>query len=128
MPANCPNLAWIVSSDRLLNQFSTDSSAGHAGAPVQELLVFLFAVASGLTVSGIVANIYWLVMKPKDGEQGIAHWLVMAIAGPTVWIDRVTRTFLSMKSAGMMYALTIFVCLYWAFVIGLFTLSIALAI
>jgi hypothetical protein len=49
---------------------------------MHELLVFHFAIASGLTVSGIVANTYWFVMKPKDGEQGIAHWLVMAFAGP----------------------------------------------
>jgi hypothetical protein len=95
---------------------------------MHEILVFLFLIASGLAVSGIVANIYWFVAKPNDGEQGVAHWLVMAVAGPTVWIDRVTRTFLSKKSAGVMYALMVFICLYWAFVIGLLTFSFALAL
>jgi hypothetical protein len=95
---------------------------------MNEFLVFLFLIASGLTVSGIVANIYWFVAKPKDGEQGLAHWVLMAVAGPTVWIDRGTRTFLSKKSAGVMYALTISICLYWAFIIGLFTLSLVLAL
>ena len=90
--------------------------------------MFLYLIASGLAVSGIVANIYWLVAKPKDGEQGIVHWLVMAVAGPTVWIDRATRTFLSKKFAGAVYALMISAFLYWAFVIGLFTLSVALAL
>jgi len=92
------------------------------------LLVFLFAISSGLTVSGIVANIYWLAVKPKDGEQGIAHWLVMAVAGPTVWIDRVTRRAISQKSTWTVCALMISGCLYWAFVIGLFTLSVATAV
>jgi hypothetical protein len=95
---------------------------------MHEFLVFLYSIASGLAVSGIVANIYWLVAKPKHGEQGIAHWLIMAIAGPTVWIDRTTRSFLSKKSNRAMYALMISGCLYWAFVIGLVTISVALAI
>jgi hypothetical protein len=95
---------------------------------MHEFLVFLFLIASGLAVSGIVANVYWFVAKPKDGERRIAHWVVMTVAGPTVWIDRGTRTFLSKKSAGVTYALTISVCIYWAFVIGLFTLSLVLAL
>jgi hypothetical protein len=95
---------------------------------MHEFLVFLYSIASGLAVSGIVANIYWLLAKPKDGEQGIAHWLIMAIAGPTVWIDRTTRSFLSGKFTKAIYALMIAGCLYWAFVIGLFTVSVALAI
>jgi hypothetical protein len=39
-----------------------------------------------------------------------------------------TCTFLSKQSAGTIFALMVSVCLYWAFVIGLFTLSIAVAI
>ena len=96
---------------------------------MHELMVFLFAIASGLTVSGITANVYWIIAKPGvDAQQGITHWLVMAIAGPTVWIDRVTRSFRTEKSAWTLYAFMISACLYWAYVIGLFTLSVAVAI
>jgi hypothetical protein len=96
---------------------------------MREFLALLFSIASGLTVSGIVANLYWLAVKPSvRTEQGIAHSLVMAIAGPTVWIDRVTRSFRAQKSSGAVCFLTISACLYWAFVIGVFILSIAFVI
>ena len=96
---------------------------------MHEFVVLLFTTASGLTVSGIVANFYWLTVKPcVNAEQGIAYWAVMAITAPTVWIDRVIRSFRAKKSTGMVCVLTISACFYWAFLIGLFIHSVVIAI
>jgi len=121
------NLARPVLAGRFPIQFGTESQLRGYGQ-MHDLMVFLFVIASGLTVSGIVANAYRLAIKPTpETNKMAAHWLIMMIAGPTVWIERATQSFRAKKFAGSAYTLAVSGCLYWAFIIGLFMLSVVLA-
>jgi hypothetical protein len=88
-------------------------------------MVFLFAIAGGLTTSGIVANLYWMAVRPsQNAKDGVAYWIIMAIAGPTVLIENSTRSFIAKKAEPLVYAAALGISLYWAFVIGLFALTL----
>ena len=89
------------------------------------LIVILFAIAGGLTTSGIVANLYRVAVRPsQNAREGMAYWVIMAIAGPTVLIENSTRSFIAKKAEPLVYAAALGISLYWAFVIGLFALSL----
>ena len=89
------------------------------------LIVFLFAIAGGLTTSGIVASLYRIAVRPsQNAKEGIAYWVIMAFAGPMVLIENSTRSFIAKKAEPLVYAAALGVSLYWAFIIGLFALSL----
>jgi hypothetical protein len=92
---------------------------------MRTLLTLLFAVAGGLTLSGIVTDLYWLVARPtKSAKDGLFYWVVMAVAGPTVMIENSTRSFISKKAAPLVYMTVLGISIYWAFMIGLFGLAV----
>jgi hypothetical protein len=97
---------------------------------IHNLLIFLYALTGGLAVSGIIANIYRLV-TPKKSEttSGRAtYYIVMAVAGPTVLLDNAAKSWRTKKCSAVAFWLAAALSAYWSFVIGLFAMSIALAI
>ena len=92
-------------------------------------MVFLFAMTAGLTLSGIVANIYRLLVPKQQSAKGrAAYYIVMVVAGPSVLIDNAARSWRAKNCSAVAFWLATALTAYWSFIIGLFALSVALAL
>jgi hypothetical protein len=91
----------------------------------RDLLVFLFAVGGGVTLSGIIANLYRLVAAKKpEGRTGIAvYYVVMAFAGPSVLLGNATRSYRKDACSNVAYMAAVAIASYWAFLLGMGILS-----
>ena len=86
-------------------------------------------MTGGFAVSGIVANLYRLLApKPETGGTKFAYYAVMVIAGPSVLFDNAARTWRSRGCSAIAFWLAAALSAYWSFIIGLVSLSVALAI
>ena len=99
---------------------------------MKDFMLLLFSVTGGLTVSGIVANLYRLLMKqPGPAAQkrpSILYCAVMVLAGPSVLIENATKSVRAKKCSRLAYFFAIALSSYWAFVIGLLTIQIGISI
>jgi len=91
--------------------------------------VFLFAIAAGMTASGIIANLYRLAAREqKRGRIGtIVHCAVMIFAGPVVLAENSTKAFRKKACSGAAYGLALALSAYWSFAMGIFVLSVCIA-
>jgi hypothetical protein len=90
-------------------------------------LLMLFAVAGGLTLSGIVANAYRLVAKKP--QSGAARWIfyaVILVAGPSVLFHNSTRSFRKKDCSRTAYGFAVAVTGYWAFMLGIVMVDVGL--
>ena len=95
----------------------------------EDLLVLLFAMAAGLTASGIAANRYRiLVRKAESRPERALYYAVMVIAGPSVLFENATRSFRTKACSAMAYGFAVAITGYWSFALGLLVLSICLHI
>ena len=95
---------------------------------LRELTVLLFAVTAGLTLSGIIANIYRIfARKPRGRGETILYYGVMVLAGASVLLENATRTYRKKNCSAHADGFSIALVGYWSFVMGLFVLSVALA-
>jgi hypothetical protein len=97
---------------------------------IHNLLIFLYALTGGLAISGVIANIYRL-LTPKKSETPsgrVTYYIVMVVAGPTVLLDNAARSWRAKNCSALAFWLAAAVSTYWSFIIGLFAMSIALAI
>lgn len=91
---------------------------------VHDLIVFLFAVSGGITLSAIIANSYRLVAKRPEGRAGtVVHYAVMALAGPSVLLANATRSYRKEDCSDLAYLIAVAVSGYWAFAIGMVMLT-----
>jgi len=96
---------------------------------MHEVTVFFFAIAAGLTLSGIVANIYKLVVRTAKGlPETTLHWIIMVLAGPSVLFENASQSLRTKKCSVPGYCFAIGLSLYWSFAIGLFMLNICTAV
>lgn len=96
---------------------------------LRDLTVFLFAVTAGLTLSGIIANIYRIfARKPQSGGETILYYSIMVVAGASVLLENATRTYRKKEVSAPAYGFAIALVGYWCFIMGLFILSVALSI
>jgi hypothetical protein len=95
---------------------------------IHDLLIFLYAVAGGLALSGIIANVYrLLVPKKSETTSGRAtYYMIMVVAGPTVLLDNAARSWRTKNCSAMAFWLAAMVSAYWSFIIGLFAMNLAL--
>jgi hypothetical protein len=94
---------------------------------LHELLVALFIATAGLTASGIVANIYRLIVGKAQPARTL-YFAVMVVAGPSVLLDNAARTRLKKECSHIAFWLAAAVALYWSLALGLFVVSVALAL
>ena len=95
---------------------------------MHDLMVFLFALAGGLTLSGIIANTYrMLAGKPKSISATAVYYGVMVFAGPNVLFENATKSFRKKDCSFLAYGFAIVIASYWAFALGLLVLSVKLA-
>ena len=92
-------------------------------------MVALFAMTAGFTASGIVANLYRLLIKKGEGwASKIGYVAVMVIAGPSVLFDNAARTWRKKDCSAIAFWLAAAVSSYWSLALGLFVLQLALSI
>jgi hypothetical protein len=91
---------------------------------VKDLLFLLFALAGGLTLSGIAANLYRiLARKPVSRGETALYYAVMAVAGPSVLFDNATKSFRAKACSMAAYIFAVLLSFYWCFALGLVILS-----
>ena len=97
---------------------------------LHDLMVVLFATTAGFTASGIIANIYRLIVKKKAENpfSKLSYIAVMVVAGPTVLFDNAARSWKTKSCTAMAFWLATAICGYWSFALGLFVIELALAL
>jgi hypothetical protein len=91
----------------------------------KDLLILLFALAGGLTLSGISANIYRVLARRPVSRLGRnLHYAVMAIAGPSVLLNNATKSFRNEGCSTLAYSFAVLTAGYWSFALGLAILSL----
>ena len=92
---------------------------------MHSFLLLLFSLAGGLTVSGIVANIYRMVAsKPQTPAATAAYYGIMVFAGPSVLFENSTRSFKQKECTPIAYGFALMLVGYWAFLLGLAVISL----
>ena len=95
----------------------------------RDLVVVLFATASGFTASGIFANSYRLVVrKPESASAKAAYYAVMVVAGPNVLLENAAQSLRKKSTSRAAFWLMASVAAYWSFAIGLLVLDLSLAL
>lgn len=93
---------------------------------MHQFVIFLFALAGGLTLSGIIANLYRMVGRKPDGMvQTAVYYGVMIFAGPSVLFENATKSFRARDCSRIAYGFAVAIAGYWAFALGLLLLSFA---
>lgn len=96
---------------------------------MSSLLLVLFTIAGGLTLSGIVANLYRLLgTKPKTSGETWVYYAVMVLAGPSVLFDNATCSFRKKECTGMAWMFALGLATYWAMVLGAILIEVAITI
>jgi hypothetical protein len=96
---------------------------------MHDFIVFLFAIGSGITASGLIGAIYRLLAHEPKSKLGIVlHYAVMVIAGPVILIANSTKSYREKQCSRSAYALAIALSAYWSFATGLFILSMWVAL
>jgi hypothetical protein len=97
---------------------------------LRDLTLVLFAMAAGFTASGIVANLYGLIVsaKPTGLAGRTAYFTIMVVAGPNVLLGNAATAAKGKGASKLAFWLAAAVCGYWSFAIGLFVLNVALAL
>jgi hypothetical protein len=91
--------------------------------------VLFFAVATGVTFSGLVANIYRIfASQPKTTAGVIFETAVMVFGGPVVLVGNATQSFKKKNCSKAGYAFAIALCGFWSFATGVFILDVCLSL
>jgi hypothetical protein len=95
---------------------------------IKDLMLALFATASGFTASGILANLYRLLAaKPQSRVARTAYYAVMVFAGPNVLMENAAASFRAKSCSRFAFWLAASISAYWSFAIGLFVLDLSLS-
>jgi hypothetical protein len=85
-------------------------------------------MATGFTLSGIIANLYLLLFPKAEGNLGkSAHIGVMVFAGPSVLFQSSFKAMREHRGSRGAFWLASAVSAYWSLVLGLIFLEIAFA-
>jgi hypothetical protein len=96
---------------------------------LHDLLVAAFLVVAGLTASGITSNLYRLIVgDPARFGGRTVYFAVMVVAGPSVLFDNAARALRKKECSQIAFWLAAAVAGYWSLALGLFVVSVALAV
>jgi hypothetical protein len=94
---------------------------------MRHLLLLLFSLAGGLTLSGIVANLYRLLAKKPQGRAATwAYYAVMLLAGPSVLLGNATHSFRKKECTRAAYGFALGLAAYWSFMLGAILVDMAI--
>jgi len=81
--------------------------------------MLLFALAAGLTLSGVAANLYRiLARKPENAPERVLYLAVMTMAGPSVLFNNATKSFRGRDCSAAAYLFAVTLTAYWSFALG----------
>lgn len=93
------------------------------------LLNILFSIATGVTLSGLVANSYRLSVRQATSTVGlIAQSAVMIFAGPVVLMGNAARALKQKTCSAEEYGVALAVGGFWSFTTGLLFLAVCFAL
>jgi len=94
-----------------------------------DVAVAIFLMTAGLTSSGIAYNLYRILVgdASKFGGKSL-YFGVMVVAGPNVLFNNAARALRKKECSPMAFWLATAVVGYWSFALGMFFVSIALAL
>jgi hypothetical protein len=96
---------------------------------LRDLIVMLFAITAGLTLSGITANVYRILARePKSRGSTIVYYVVMVFAGASVLLENATRSYRKKETSVPAYGFAVAIVGYWCFILGLGILVAALTV
>jgi hypothetical protein len=91
--------------------------------------VFVFAIAAGMTASGIIASLYRMIAgEPRTWVGTCLQYAVMIVAGPVVLMGNSIKSFRDKQCSKAACALAIALGGYWSFITGVLILSVVVAI
>ncbi len=94
---------------------------------LRDTIVLLFAVTAGLTLSGIIANIYRiLARKPQNRGETALYYSVMVLAGASVLLENATRSYRKKDCSAPAYGFAVAIVGYWSFILGIGILAVAI--
>jgi hypothetical protein len=96
----------------------------------RDVMVVLFATTAGFTASGIVANLYRILVKTKAESLSarIGYVAVMVAAGPSVLFENAARSWRTKACSAVGFFLAAAISGYWSFALGLFVIELGLSI
>ncbi len=96
----------------------------------RDMMVVLFATTAGFTASGILANLYRLIVgdKPQSSDRRTVYLAIMVVAGPSVLLENAANSLKTKACSRMAFWLAAAVAGYWSFAIGLFVLNLSLVL
>lgn len=96
---------------------------------MQGWAILFFAVASGITFSGLVSNIYRLFgWQPKTTAGVVLETAIMVFGGPVVLVGNATQSFKKKNCSKAGYVFAIALCGFWSFATGVFILEVCLSL
>jgi hypothetical protein len=96
---------------------------------VHDLVVALFALASGFTASGIIANAYRILATDKASSLGRAAYVaVMVFAGPNVLFENAAKAWREKSCTATAFWIAAALSGYWSLAIGLLVIQLGLAL
>ena len=96
---------------------------------LRDMTVLMFALAGGLTLSGIIANVYrMLARKPQNRAETVLYYAVMAFAGASVLLENATRSYRKKDCSAPAYGFAMAIVGYWCFILGVGILFVAVAL
>ncbi len=94
---------------------------------MKDIWLILFAIATGFTASGIMANLYRVLgFKAETRNERILRAVVLVIAGPCVLVENAVSGVLAKRWKYMQFWTAAAGAAYWSLAIGLFVLEMAL--
>jgi hypothetical protein len=121
------SLVHVLAPDpRLAPHFHPGRSVMFGANLLRDMTVLMFALAGGLTLSAIIANIYRMVArKPKNRGETVLYYAVMAFAGASVLLENATRSYRKKDCSAPAYGFAVALVGYWCFILGIGVLSVA---
>jgi uncharacterized protein DUF6949 len=95
---------------------------------VKDLTIALFALATGFTLSGIIANVYQLVTGKHEKLAETSSLALMMFAGPSLLLENAAASLRSRSCTIFAFWLAAAISAYWSFVLGLFVLNIVVVL
>jgi hypothetical protein len=96
---------------------------------LREMVALFFSISAGLTLSGIIANIYRiLARKPESRGETALYYGVMVLAGASVLLENATRSYRKKDCSAPAYGFAVALVGYWSFIMGVGILTVVLSV
>lgn len=95
---------------------------------LHDVIVAVYVITAGFTLSGVAANLYRLIAGNDDRFGRTIYLATMVVAGPNVLFEKAVAALREKRCSRIAFWLAAAVACYWSLVLGLFLLSVLLAV